>query len=60
MALPYFYQQMNLIMGTTVPSEIEYLSDSYFYFWRSLYKRLRSKLDVKVPEGWEKEPIVFL
>lgn len=60
MALPYFYQQMNLIMGTTVPSEIEYMSDSYFYFWRSLYQRLRSKLDVSVPVGWEKEPIVFL
>lgn len=60
MSLPIFYQQMNLMMGTTVPSEITYESDAYFYFWRSLYERVRSRFEVGTPDFWDKEVFMYL
>lgn len=60
MSLPFYYQQMNLIMGTKVPGEIEYNSEAYWYFWRSLYQRLRSRFACRVPKSWDREQFMFM
>ena len=58
--LPFYYQELNNMRGHKVPSSnICYDSETYFYFWRSLYQRLASKLKWKVPEHWEKEIFEF-
>ena len=60
MALPYNFQELNNMRGHKVPSSsICYDSETYFYFWRSLYQRLASKFKWKVPEYWEKEIFEF-
>ena len=58
--VPYFYQELNNMRGHKVPStSICYDSDTYYFFWRSLYQRLASRLKWKVPEHWEKEIFEF-
>lgn len=59
-SLPFYYQELNNMRGHKVPSSnIAYDSEVYFYFWRSLYQRLASKFNFKVPEHWEKEIFEF-
>ena len=58
--LPFYYQELNNMRGHKVPSSnICFDSETYFYFWRSLYQRFASKLKWKVPEHWEKEFFEF-
>lgn len=58
--IPYYYQELNNMRGHKVPStNICYDSDTYFFFWRSLYQRLCSRGKWKVPEHWEKDIYEF-
>ena len=58
--LPIYYQELNKMRGHKVPSSnICFNSEVYFFFWRSLYQRLASKLKWRVPEHWEKEIFEF-
>lgn len=58
--LPFYYQELNNMRGHKVPStNICYDSDTYFFFWRSLYQRLASKFKWKVPDHWDKEVFEF-
>lgn len=58
--IPFYYQELNNMRGHKVPSSnICYDSETYFYFWRSLYNRLASRFMWKVPETWEKEIFEF-
>ena len=58
--IPYFYNELNNMRGHKVPSSnICYDSEIYFYFWRSLYQRLVSKFNFKVPEHWDEDVFVF-
>lgn len=60
MQLPYYYQELNDMRGHKVPSNnICYDSETYYFFWRSLYQRLCSKIKWRVPEHWEKEIFEF-
>lgn len=36
-----------------------YDSDTYYFFWRSLYQRLASKFEWTVPDHWDKEVFEF-
>lgn len=58
--LPFFYDEINNLRGHKVPSVgLCYDSETYFFFWRSLYQRLASKFEWKVPEHWDKEVFEF-
>ena len=58
--LPYYYQTINNMRGHRVPSEaICYDSDTYYFFWRSLYQRLVTRFETKVPENWDKDIFLF-
>ena len=58
--IPFYYQELNNMRGHKVPSSnICYDSETYFYFWRSLYDRLASRFNWKVPDTWEKEIFEF-
>ena len=58
--LPFYYQELNNMRGHRVPStNICYDSETYYFFWRSLYQRLASRLKWKVPKHWEKEIFEF-
>ena len=60
MALPYNFQELNDMRGHKVPSSnICFDSEVYFFFWRSLYQRLASKIKFTVPDHWEKEIFEF-
>lgn len=60
MQLPYYYQELNDMRGHKVPSNnICYDSETYYFFWRSLYQKLCSRWKWKVPEHWEKEIFEF-
>ena len=58
--LPYYYQELNNMRGHKVPSSnICFSSETYYYFWRSLYQRLASKFKWQVPDHWDKEIFEF-
>ena len=58
--LPFFYDEINNLRGHKVPSVgLCYDSEVYYFFWRSLYQRLASKFEWKVPDHWDKEIFVF-
>lgn len=58
--LPYYYEQLNDMRGHRVPSAgVCYTSETFLYFWRSLYQRLASRFKWKVPDHWEKEIFEF-
>lgn len=58
--VPFFYNEINNLRGHKVPSVgICYDSDTYFFFWRSLYQRVASKFNWTVPEHWDKEVFEF-
>jgi len=60
MQLPYYYQELNDMRGHKVPSNnICYDSETYYFFWRSLYQRLCTRFKWKVPNHWEKEIFEF-
>lgn len=60
MQLPYYYQELNNMRGHKVPSiDICYDSETYYFFWRSLYQRLCTRFKWKVPDHWEKEIFEF-
>lgn len=54
--LPFYYQELNNMRGHKIPAtNVCYDSDTYFFFWRSLYQRLASRFKWKVPDHWDKE-----
>lgn len=58
--LPFFYDEINNLRGHKVPSVgLCYDSETYYFFWRSLYQRLASKIEWKVPDHWDKEVFEF-
>ena len=58
--LPFFYDEINNLRGHKVPSVgLCYDSETYYFFWRSLYQRLASKFEWKVPDHWDKEVFEF-
>lgn len=58
--LPFYYEEINNLRGHKVPSVgLCYDSETFFFFWRSLYQRLASKIDWTVPEHWDKEVYEF-
>lgn len=58
--LPMYFDELNKMRGQKVPSSnICYDSDTYFFFWRSLYQRIVSRWKWKVPEHWDKEVFEF-
>lgn len=58
--LPFYYEEINNLRGHKVPSVgLCYDSDTYFFFWRSLYQRLASKFKWEVPDHWDKEVFEF-
>lgn len=58
--LPYYYEQLNDMRGHRVPAAgVCYTSETFLYFWRSLYQRLSSKFVWNVPDHWEKEIFEF-
>lgn len=58
--LPLYYEQLNDMRGHRVPSAgVCYTSETFLYFWRSLYQRLSSRFDWTVPDHWEKEIFEF-
>lgn len=58
--LPFYYEEINNLRGHKVPSVgLCYDSETYFFFWRSLYQRLASKFEWTVPDHWDKEVFEF-
>ena len=58
--LPFYYDEINNLRGHKVPSVgMCYDSETFFFFWRSLYQRLASKFEWKVPDHWDKEVFEF-
>lgn len=58
--VPFFYNEINNLRGHKVPSVgLCYDSETYFFFWRSLYQRVASKFNWEVPEHWDKEVFEF-
>ena len=58
--LPMFYQEINSMRGHKIPSTNQaFASETYYYFWRSLYQRIASRWKWKVPETWDKEIYEF-
>ena len=58
--LPFFYDEINNLRGHKVPSVgLCYDSETYYFFWRSLYQRLASKFEWQVPDHWDKEVFEF-
>lgn len=58
--LPFYYTELNNLRGHKVPSVgFCYDSETYFFFWRSLYQRLASKFKWEVPKHWDKEVFEF-
>lgn len=57
--IPIPSDRLNLIRGTKIPDDVCYSSDSYFYCWNSLYERLASRFNFKVPTWWEKDLFEF-
>ena len=58
--LPFYANEINQMRGHKVPSEdICYLSDVYYYFWRSLYQRIVTRFKWTVPKHWDKEIFEF-
>ena len=58
--VPFFYDEINNLRGHTVPSVgLCYNSETYYFFWRSLYQRLASKFKWEVPDHWDKEVFEF-
>ena len=54
--LPFYYEEINNLRGHKVPSVgLCYDSETFFFFWRSLYQRLASKFKWTVPDHWDKE-----
>lgn len=60
MAIPIYYQEMNLLMGRQIPSALSYDSVAFNYFWRSLYDRLRSRFNIDCPDDWDKEAFAYM
>lgn len=52
MEVPYFYEQLNNIIGHASPSTLKYDSASYQYFRRSLIQRMFSIFDFELPDTW--------
>ena len=59
MGIPIPSDNLNLIRGTKIPDDVSYSSDTYFYCWNSLYERLASRFNFKVPSWWEKDIFEF-
>ena len=59
MGVPLYSNNLNLIRGTKVPDDVCYTSEAYFYSWNSLYERLCSRFNFKVPDYWEKDMFEF-
>ena len=58
--LPYYYEQLNNMRGHRVPSaSLCYNSETYWYFWRSLYQRLATRFKWKVPDNVDKDVFEF-
>ena len=58
--LPFYYDEINNLRGHKVPSVgLCYDSETFFFFWRSLYQRLASKFEWQVPDHWDKEVFEF-
>lgn len=58
--LPFYYEEINNLRGHKVPSVgLCYDSETFFFFWRSLYQRLASKFKWTVPDHWDKEVYEF-
>ena len=58
--LPFYYDEINNLRGHKVPSVgLCYDSETFFFFWRSLYERLSSKFNWTVPDHWDKEVYQF-
>lgn len=58
--LPYYYEQLNDMRGHRIPAgNVCYASETYYYFWRSLYQRLNSRFKWTVPDTWDKEVFEF-
>ena len=58
--LPFYYDEINKLRGHKVPSVgLCYDSETFFFFWRSLYQRLASKFKWSVPDHWDKEVFEF-
>ena len=58
--LPFYYTEINELRGHKLPKGgLCYESDTYFFFWRSLYQRLASKFKWEVPDHWDKEVFEF-
>lgn len=57
--IPFYYDHINVQRGSKIPDNVSYESDTYFFFWRSLYQRLASHFEWEVPVHWEKEIFEF-
>lgn len=57
--IPFYYDHINVQRGSKIPDNVSYDSDTYFFFWRSLYQRLASHFQWEVPTHWEKEIFEF-
>lgn len=58
--LPFYYEEINNLRGHKVPSVgLCYDSETFFFFWRSLYQRFASKFKWTVPDHWDKEVYEF-
>ena len=58
-AIPISSDNLNLIRGTKLPDDVCYSSETYNYCWNSLYDRLASRFNFKVPDWWEKDMFEF-
>lgn len=58
--LPFYYEQLNNMRGHRIPAgDLSYTSETYFYFWRGLYSRLKSRFKWLVPDTWDQEIFEF-
>lgn len=57
---PYSYSELNLVNGTYTPSETHNADDfNYWYWFRCLFQRATSIIDIKLPETFRAEDIDF-
>lgn len=56
---PFYYDIINRAEGSYQPSTLKYPSAAYEYFRRALYQRAFSVIDLKVPEHWDHDYLMY-
>ena len=58
--IPAYYEELNNMRGHRIPAgDTCFTSETYYYFWRGLYSRLKSRFKWVVPDTWDQEIFEF-